>query len=68
MATIAALPNNNSLVAAFQCTTSIEGAVDQHIRLSKSHDDGKTWSDPVPIIGYDNKAPVWGQMDIQYRP
>jgi predicted neuraminidase len=60
MATIAALPGG-ILAAAFQCTTTIEGADDQHIRFTVSHDTGVSWSDPVPTVGNTTAGPaVWG--------
>jgi hypothetical protein len=60
MATTAALPGD-VLAVAFQCTTTIEGADDQHIRFTKSHDGGVTWSDPLPAVGNETAGPaVWG--------
>ena len=61
MPTIAALPDG-TLAAAFQCTTSIEGAPDQHIRLATSKDGARTWSEPLPVVGHDSHAAVWGPV------
>jgi predicted neuraminidase len=53
------------LAVAYQCTASIEGSDDQHIRFAKSLDGGLSWTDSAKVIAGDpsGKSPaVWGPV------
>eukprot|EP01044_Picomonas_judraskeda_P019140 COSAG03_NODE_3967_length_1736_cov_2.646304_1_plen_383_part_00 len=62
MPTIAVLPGG-VLAVAFQCTTTIEGADDQHIRFTASSDEGASWAPALRAVGDSSTGPaVWGPV------
>lgn len=62
MPTIAVLPGG-ILAVAFQCTTTIEGADDQHIRFTTSTDEGASWAPALRAAGNSSTGPaVWGPV------
>jgi hypothetical protein len=62
MATMASLPGD-ILAVAFQCTTTIEGADDQHIRFTTSGDGGASWTPALRAVGNSSTGPaVWGPV------
>eukprot|EP00899_Mesostigma_viride_P014339 jgi/Mesvir1/22906/Mv19425-RA.1 len=59
MSMIQKLPDG-TIAGAFQCSRTREGALDQHLCLSRSHDGGITWSPhTVPQWGL---LPIWGPV------
>lgn len=45
-------PDAENMLFAVWCQASVEGALDQHIAFSRSHDKGKTWEKPHVLAGY----------------
>ncbi len=55
----------NGLLFATTCQATCEGALDQHVTLFKSTDQGKTWSEPIVLAGprtMESDVPIasWG--------
>jgi predicted neuraminidase len=62
MPTIAVLPGG-TLAVAFQATTTIEGADDQHIRFTTSTDEGISWAPALRAVGNSSSGPaLWGPV------
>lgn len=65
MATAAVMktpPKGHVIVVAWQSSSKFEGAGDQSILTSESHDGGETWTEPRTTVPPVNGVPVWGPI------